>query len=470
MLVYEAARAFPVETYPVETPVSPTQGTRLANPPLLVPVLRAGLGMADATLALLPESSMGFVGLARDEHTFEPRAYMESLPADLAGIPVLVLDPMLATGGSLEHCCRLLADRGCTDITVICVLAAPDGHRPAGALRPAAAPGHRLDRRGPQRQDVHRPRPRRRGRPPVRRHAPVLTHGRPVSCNAGAKQLPFRAMTTVPIAEELLLLAYDNESGKATGSRIGLDLGMAAAVLVELALAGRIAYADGMIVVIDHPPTGAPGDRRRAAKIAANPPAHPGLVGAAAAARPARPRPGRPDQPGRDPRRRRGRARATSTSTATRRSTATVENETRGRLAAALAGERGARRAHRRARHADRRPPGWSRPWVSPATEARDGARAAGAHRRAAPGSPAASSLDQSTVRPSVALVVTALGKAIQTALGTPAPGHPLDAGACQLAVRGAKATSSAIAALRCGIVASAVSDPTGPPAGAPSG
>jgi uracil phosphoribosyltransferase len=127
MLVYEAARAFPVERYPIETPVAPTEGTRLANPPLLVPVLRAGLGMADSTLALLPESSMGFVGLARDEETFEPRAYLESLPADLAGIPVLVLDPMLATGGSLEHCCQLLADRGCTDITVICVLAAPEG-------------------------------------------------------------------------------------------------------------------------------------------------------------------------------------------------------------------------------------------------------------------------------------------------------------------------------------------------------
>ncbi|MEV0730817.1 uracil phosphoribosyltransferase [Polymorphospora sp. NPDC050346] len=127
MLVYEAARTFPAERYPVETPVGPTQGTRLANPPLLVPVLRAGLGMADAALALLPESSMGFVGLARDEHTYEPRAYMESLPADLTGIPVLVLDPMLATGGSLEHCCRLLTERGCTDMTVLCVLAAPEG-------------------------------------------------------------------------------------------------------------------------------------------------------------------------------------------------------------------------------------------------------------------------------------------------------------------------------------------------------
>jgi uracil phosphoribosyltransferase len=127
MLVYEAARSLDVERFQVDTPVAPTEGTRLANPPLLVPVLRAGLGMADSALALLPESSMGFVGLARDEHTFEPRAYMESLPVDLAGRPVFVLDPMLATGGSLEHCCRLLAERGCTDIVVLCVLAAPAG-------------------------------------------------------------------------------------------------------------------------------------------------------------------------------------------------------------------------------------------------------------------------------------------------------------------------------------------------------
>ncbi|GAA4931264.1 uracil phosphoribosyltransferase [Actinoplanes utahensis] len=127
MVVYEAARLFAVEKYPIETPVAPTEGTRLANPPLIVPVLRAGLGMADAALGLLPESSMGFVGLARDEETHEPRAYMESLPADLTGRPVLVLDPMLATGGSLLHCCRLLADRGCTDIIICCVLAAPEG-------------------------------------------------------------------------------------------------------------------------------------------------------------------------------------------------------------------------------------------------------------------------------------------------------------------------------------------------------
>ena len=129
LLVYEATRDISVERYPIRTPLVETEGIRIANPPLLVPVLRAGLGMAEAALALLPESSMGFVGLARDEKTFQPRAYLESLPEDLTGLPVLVLDPMLATGGSLEHCCRTIADRGCTDITVVCVLAAPEGLR-----------------------------------------------------------------------------------------------------------------------------------------------------------------------------------------------------------------------------------------------------------------------------------------------------------------------------------------------------
>ncbi len=127
MVVYEAARTFATEQFPITTPVAPTRGTRLARPPLIVPVLRAGLGMADSALALLPESSMGFVGLARDEKTYEPRAYMESLPGDLTGLPVLVLDPMVATGGSLVHCVQLLVDRGATDVTVCCVLAAPEG-------------------------------------------------------------------------------------------------------------------------------------------------------------------------------------------------------------------------------------------------------------------------------------------------------------------------------------------------------
>ena len=127
MLVYEATREVAVHTVALRTPVGAATGTRLVNPPLLVPVLRAGLGMAEAALSLLPEAQMGFVGVARDEQTYQPRPYLESLPADLAGRPVLVLDPMLATGGSLLHCCGLLTARGATDITIVCVLCAPEG-------------------------------------------------------------------------------------------------------------------------------------------------------------------------------------------------------------------------------------------------------------------------------------------------------------------------------------------------------
>jgi uracil phosphoribosyltransferase len=127
MLIYEATRDAPLATAPLHTPVARTVGYRLANPPLLVPVLRAGLGMADAALGLMPEAQMGFVGLARDEESHRPVPYMESLPVTLEGRPVFVLDPMLATGGSMAHTIRLLTERGATDVTAICVLAAPEG-------------------------------------------------------------------------------------------------------------------------------------------------------------------------------------------------------------------------------------------------------------------------------------------------------------------------------------------------------
>lgn len=127
LLVYEATRDLPTAPAPITTPVAPTTGISIRNPPLLVPVLRAGLGMAEAAFNLLPESQMGFVGLARDEQTHEPTPYMASLPDSLAGRPVIVLDPMLATGGSLLHSLGLLADRGADDLTVICALAAPEG-------------------------------------------------------------------------------------------------------------------------------------------------------------------------------------------------------------------------------------------------------------------------------------------------------------------------------------------------------
>jgi uracil phosphoribosyltransferase len=127
LLVYEATRNLASTDVRVITPIGPATGSTLANPPLLVPVLRAGLGMAEAAFNLLPESQMGFVGLARDETTHEPTPYMASLPDSLTGRSVLVLDPMLATGGSLLHSLQLLAARGAVDITVVCALAAPEG-------------------------------------------------------------------------------------------------------------------------------------------------------------------------------------------------------------------------------------------------------------------------------------------------------------------------------------------------------
>lgn len=127
MLIYEATRDLEISLVPIHTPVARTSAVRLANPPLLVPVLRAGLGMADQAHALIPESQMGFVGIARNEVTLEPQPYMESLPESLAGRPVFVLDPMLATGGSMIHTIELLRGRGATDVTAVCALAAPEG-------------------------------------------------------------------------------------------------------------------------------------------------------------------------------------------------------------------------------------------------------------------------------------------------------------------------------------------------------
>jgi uracil phosphoribosyltransferase len=140
MLVYEATRDAPRETVTVRTPLAETAGTRLAKPPLLVPVLRAGLGMVDQAHALLPEARVGFVGVARDEETALPVPYLESLPDDLRSQPVIVLDPMLATGGSMTYTIGLLQRRGADDITALCVVVAPEG---IAALE-KAAPNVRL--------------------------------------------------------------------------------------------------------------------------------------------------------------------------------------------------------------------------------------------------------------------------------------------------------------------------------------
>jgi uracil phosphoribosyltransferase len=135
MLVYEATRDAPTEVVPIRTPLAQTTGSRLAKPPLLVPVLRAGLGMVYEAHAAIPESRVGFVGVARDEETAQPMPYLESLPDDLSDTPVMVLDPMVATGGSITYTIGLLLRRGATDITVLCVVAAPEG---LAALKKAA--------------------------------------------------------------------------------------------------------------------------------------------------------------------------------------------------------------------------------------------------------------------------------------------------------------------------------------------
>jgi uracil phosphoribosyltransferase len=126
-LVYEALRDQPVVTIEVDTPLAPAKGVAVADPPLLVPVMRAGLGMLDAALLLLPNARVGFIGMRRDEETFLPHAYVNTVPDDLHRRRVMVLDPMLATGGSLVHTCRLLRDANAGPITVVCVLASPEG-------------------------------------------------------------------------------------------------------------------------------------------------------------------------------------------------------------------------------------------------------------------------------------------------------------------------------------------------------
>lgn len=127
MLVYEATRDLASEAVSVRTPLADTTGSRLAAPPLLVPVLRAGLGMVDQAHALIPEAHVGFVGVARDETTAQPTPYLESLPEDLSAQPVMVLDPMLATGGSMAYTLGLLKARRAVDITAVCVVCAPEG-------------------------------------------------------------------------------------------------------------------------------------------------------------------------------------------------------------------------------------------------------------------------------------------------------------------------------------------------------
>lgn len=128
LLAYEATRHVRVEPTRIQTPVTATTGVRIAHPrPLVVPILRAGLGMLEGMVKLLPTAEVGFLGMVRDEETLEPSTYAERLPDDLRGRQCFVLDPMLATGGSLGAAIDFLFQRGAQDVTAICLLGAPEG-------------------------------------------------------------------------------------------------------------------------------------------------------------------------------------------------------------------------------------------------------------------------------------------------------------------------------------------------------
>ena len=128
LMAYEGTREVRIEPTTVTTPLTATEGVALTRPkPLVVPILRAGLGMLEGMMRLIPSAEVGFVGMARDEETPQPMTYAERLPKDLSGRQCYVLDPMLATGGSLGGTVEFLVRRGADHITCLCILAAPEG-------------------------------------------------------------------------------------------------------------------------------------------------------------------------------------------------------------------------------------------------------------------------------------------------------------------------------------------------------
>jgi uracil phosphoribosyltransferase len=128
LLAYEATRNVRTEVVTIQTPVAETKGLAISQPrPLVVPILRAGLGMLEGMVKLIPTAEVGFLGMVRDEETLQPTTYAERLPDDLSNRQCFVLDPMLATGGSLIAAIDFLFARGAVDVTAVCLIAAPEG-------------------------------------------------------------------------------------------------------------------------------------------------------------------------------------------------------------------------------------------------------------------------------------------------------------------------------------------------------
>lgn len=137
LMVFEATRTIPTREVLVQTPLERTTGRRLAGLITVIPVLRAGLGMAEGVLEMMPEARVGHLGMYRDEKTLQPIAYLKRLPKDLDAGPCLVVDPMLATGGSAVAAIQMLRDAGATDLRMICLVAAPEGIRRLTTAHPS---------------------------------------------------------------------------------------------------------------------------------------------------------------------------------------------------------------------------------------------------------------------------------------------------------------------------------------------
>jgi uracil phosphoribosyltransferase len=127
LLAAEALREVPARAVTVDTPIGPADGRRISPDIVVVPVLRAGLGMLDAVLELVPHARVGHIGLQRDEMTAVASRYYSKLPASLESSFVLMIDPMLATGGSAVAALELLAAAGASHVRIVCIVAAPEG-------------------------------------------------------------------------------------------------------------------------------------------------------------------------------------------------------------------------------------------------------------------------------------------------------------------------------------------------------
>jgi uracil phosphoribosyltransferase len=137
LMVFEATRSFPTRDIEVRTPMEKTAGKRLAGKVTVVPILRSGLGMAEGVLEMMPEARVGHLGIYRDEKSLQPIAYLKRLPKDIDAGPCLLVDPMLATGGSAAAAIRTLQEAGATDLRMICLVAAPEGIRRVTEAHPA---------------------------------------------------------------------------------------------------------------------------------------------------------------------------------------------------------------------------------------------------------------------------------------------------------------------------------------------